>query len=84
MFDWTDIIYVDGGDEHTVGLQSNGSVKVAGSNSNNQLAASSWENIVAICAGKFHTVGIDMYGVIHITGPDGEAYCSGDGDTIWQ
>ena len=84
VFDWTDIIYVDGGDEHTVGLQSNGSVKVAGSNSNNQLAASSWENIVAICAGKFHTVGIDMYGVIHITGPDGEAYCSGDGDTIWQ
>ena len=41
-----DIIYVDGGDRHTVGLTSRGTVEATGDNAKNQLDAKYWKDMV--------------------------------------
>lgn len=83
---WSDILFVDGGDEHTLGLKRDGTIKIAGTSDKNVniFEAENWTDIVAVCSGKFFIIAIDKYGTIHITGDPQEAYTSGDGVSIWD
>jgi alpha-tubulin suppressor-like RCC1 family protein len=49
--DWTDIVAIAAGSNHTVGLKSDGTVITVGSNIYGQCDVSDWVNIVAIVAG---------------------------------
>jgi hypothetical protein len=49
--DWTDIIQVAAGSEHTVGLKSDGSVVAVGRNYHGQCNVADWTDIIQVAAG---------------------------------
>jgi alpha-tubulin suppressor-like RCC1 family protein len=65
--DWTDIIAISTGEEHTVGLKSDGTVVVCGGNLYGQSDVQDWTDIVVISAGKQHTVGLKSDGTVVAT-----------------
>lgn len=77
---WSDIIAIDSGDQHVVGLTKDGRVLAAGDNSYGQCNVDHWTNIVAICAGRRHTVAIDNKGNLYMTGDNTFGQCMGNGD----
>jgi alpha-tubulin suppressor-like RCC1 family protein len=62
---WTDIVQLDAGAFHTVGLKSNGTVVTTGGPD-----VSSWSDIVEVAAGAFHTVGLKSDGTTVAVGCD--------------
>lgn len=66
--DWTDIIAVDAGRAHVVGLRNNGKVVASGHNGDGQLNVKDWEEITAIATGWRHTVGLAKDQTVKITG----------------
>lgn len=76
--EWKDIIKVDAGDFHSVGLRANGTVycthpKIFKYGQDN---VSSWYNIVDIGAGSSHTVGLKADGTVVAVGSNSEGQCN--------
>lgn len=65
---WTNIIDIDGGDYHIVGVKSDGSVCAAGKNDQGQCNVSDWADITMISAKNEYTVGLKGDGTIIATG----------------
>ena len=68
--DWKDIIAIDAGRAHVVGLTNDGEVKCSGHNGDKQCNVKDWEDdcIVAIATGWRHTVGLTSEKTVKITG----------------
>ena len=57
-------LQVAAGENHTVGLKSDGTVVTFGSNGNGQLNVSTWTDVVQLAAGYYHTVGLKSDGTV--------------------
>ena len=62
-------------DDHTIALESDGTVIAAGNNTWYQCDVSSWSNIVAIATGYLHTVGLKANGTVVATGTNSYKQC---------
>ena len=76
--DWEDIISVEAGGFHTVGLKSDGTVvtTVPGNDTYNVSDVGNWKNIVAIAAGRSLTVGLRDDGTVVATGRNEDGECN--------
>ena len=72
---------VSAGDDHTVGLRSDGTVLAVGWNSDGQCDVSGWTDIVAISAGDDHTVGLRSDGTVLAVGWNSDGQCDVSGWT---
>ncbi len=61
---------------HTVGLNEDGSVVVAGGDGSGQEEVSSWKNITAVSGGFWHTVGLKNDGTVIAAGNNNNGQCS--------
>ena len=75
MQDWTDIVAISAGYEHTVGLKSDGTVVAVGGNEDGQCNVQNWTDIVAISAGNKHTVGLKSDGTVVAVGRNSGGEC---------
>ena len=70
---------ISAGDNHTVGLKSDGTVVAVGNNDDGQCDVSKWTDIVAISAGmpasSPHTVGLKADGTVVAVGENGHGQC---------
>lgn len=73
--DWTDIVAVAAGDFHTVGLRSDGTVAVTGTNVFGQCDVEDWTDIVDVAACCFTTVGLKADGTLVTTGANENGKC---------
>ena len=78
---WTDIVAIDAGYDHTVGLKADGTVVADGGNSFGQCDVSGWTDIVAISAGFYRTVGLREDGTVVAVGA-GQCDVSGWKDIV--
>jgi len=62
--DWTNIVAVAAGYQHSVGLRDDGTVVAVGDNSYGQCEVSEWKEIIQIAAGQKHTVGLKRDGTV--------------------
>lgn len=62
--EWTDIVAVAVGRNHSVGLKSDGTAVAAGMNDYSQSSVARWTDITAIAAGDNHTVGLKSDGTV--------------------
>lgn len=69
-------VAVDGGENHTVVLYSNGTVAAIGSNTSGQCNVSGWTNIQQIAAGFNHTVGLRADGTVVAAGSNSDGQCN--------
>ena len=76
--DWEDIISVEAGGFHTVGLKSDGTVvaTVPGNDTYKVSNVGDWKNIVAIAAGSSLTVGLRDDGTVVATGRNEDGECN--------
>jgi hypothetical protein len=82
---WTDIVQVAAGSDHTVGLKSGGTVVTVGLNDSGQCDVSDWTNIVQVAAGYGHTVGLKADGTVTAVGNNDYGQCNvGDWTNIIQ
>gem|GEM_PF-6405689 len=63
------------GDEHTVGLKSDGTVVAVGRNFDGQCDVSDWRGITSVSAGTFHTVGLKSDGTVVAAGTGFNGEC---------
>jgi alpha-tubulin suppressor-like RCC1 family protein len=80
---WTGIIDISGGDEHTIGLRSDGTVAYTGANDKGQCNVTNWKGVVAICAGQYHSVGLLEDGSLVATGQNHSGECDVSGMNYW-
>ena len=64
------------GDNHTVGLKSDGAVVAVGENDDGQCDVSEWTDIVAVAAGYLHTVGLKSDGTVVAVGYNYDGQCN--------
>ena len=55
---------ISAGDNHTIGLKTDGTVVATGSSYYSQCNVDYWKNIVAVSAGESHTVGLKADGIV--------------------
>ena len=65
---WTDMVQLAVGENHTVGLRSDGTVTAVGDNFAGQCDVEDWTNIVSVAAGESGTVGITEDGRVLLAG----------------
>ena len=65
---WTDMVSVDAGQGHVVGLKSDGTVVAVGINKAGQCDVGTWNDIVAVAAGIDITVGLKSDGTVVTAG----------------
>lgn len=63
------------GDNHTVGLKTDGTVVAVGSNYSGQCNVNGWTDIVAVSAGPNHTVGLKADGTVVAVGDNWYGQC---------
>jgi alpha-tubulin suppressor-like RCC1 family protein len=63
------------GSNHTIGLQSDGTVVAVGWNKYDQCNVGDWSDIVAIAAGCAHTLGIKSDGTVVSVGDNEYGQC---------
>jgi len=63
------------GEDHLVGLKSDGTVVAVGADSYGQCDVEEWEDIVAVSAGDGHTVGLKSDGTVVAVGNDYKGRC---------
>jgi hypothetical protein len=80
-FEWFDIIQVAAGQEHTVGLKSDGTVVAVGYCGWDLCNVGSWTDIIQVSAGHFHTVGVRANGSVLAVGNDYYGQCNVSGWT---
>jgi alpha-tubulin suppressor-like RCC1 family protein len=73
--DWTNIIEVAGGDLHTVGLKSDGTVVAVGDNRDGQCDVGGLTGINQTAAGGGHTVGLKSDGTVVAVGRNDYGQC---------
>lgn len=73
---WSDIIKVSAGENHSVGLRKNGTVVAAGSDRYGQSSVSLWSSVVDVAAGKNHTVVLYQDGTLGCVGDNSKGQCS--------
>lgn len=66
--EWTDIVAIDAGDYHLVGLKSDGTVVAAGKDSNKAIQVNGWRNVSKIFAKRNTTVAIKNDGSLYVAG----------------
>lgn len=66
------------GNNHTVGLKSDGTVVAVGDNNNGQCNVDTWTDIVAVFSGDDHTVGLKSDGTVVAVGYDYYGQCDVD------
>ena len=77
--DWENIVAINAGDEHIVGLKNDGTVVAAGSNAVGQCDVTQWTNMEAIYAGDTHTVGLGGNGtLVTAAGENSQGQCDVD------
>lgn len=69
-------VAVDGGENHTVVLYSDGTVRAVGDNTYGQCNVSGWRDIVQICTAFNHTVGLKSDGTVIATGNNADGQCN--------
>lgn len=85
--EWTDIIAVDAGSSHHVGLKSDGTVVNVGERldsktmNNKSDDTSSWSDIVAVSCGSYHIVGLKSDGTVVAVGENSSGQCEVEGWT---
>lgn len=67
---------VSAGNDHTVGLKSDGTVVAVGRNDDGQCEVSGWTDIVAVSAGAYHTVGLKADGTVVAAGNNVYGQCN--------
>ena len=72
---WSDIVLVDAGFFHTVGLKEDGTVVAVGNKDYGQCDVNSWQNIIDLAAGYSHTIGLKSDGTVVATGYTGNKRC---------
>jgi len=72
---WRMITDIAVGNEHAVGLRSDGTVVAAGRNDDGQCDTDEWSDIVAVSAGSYHTVGLKSDGTVVAAGSDSSGQC---------
>jgi|GEM_PF-6593151 len=72
---WKDIVDIEAGDKHLLGIKNDGTVVAVGDNSFNQLDVSKWKNIVSIEAGGNHSVGLLKNGSVLACGNNDLSQC---------
>ncbi|RDU24143.1 RCC1 domain-containing protein [Anaerosacchariphilus polymeriproducens] len=70
---WTDIVDIATGDEHYIGLKSNGRVVSSGSNKDKQCEVNEWKDILAVYGGLYITVGLQEDGTLIFSGDSTKA-----------
>ena len=73
--DWGGIKAIAAGGYHTVGLESDGTVVLAGTNEADASTAAGWRGITAITAGDGHTVGLKSDGTVVAVGQNDQGQC---------
>ena len=87
---WTDIVAIDTGDYHTLGLKANGTVVAIGQNStgNNfkgrRCDLSIWTNVVTVSGGRGHTIGLRTDGSVLAVGYNDNGQCDMPGWAGWK
>jgi len=72
---------VAAGEDHTVGLKSDGTVVAVGDNSRGQCDVGGWTDIVQVAAGGYHTVGLKTDGTLVAVGSNYSGKCDVGGWT---
>jgi hypothetical protein len=72
---WSNVVQVAAGDEHTVGVRSDGTVLAVGRSDYGQCNVSSWSNIMQVTAGFWHTVGLKSDGTLEVVGDNTFGQC---------
>lgn len=67
---WTDIVQIDVGYMHAIGLKRNGTVVATGNNYSNRCGVGSWKDMKKVVAATNGTVGLQKNGQIKIVGTD--------------
>ena len=75
-FEWFNIIQVDAGYGHTVGLKNDGTVVAVGYCGYDLCDVGSWTDIIRVCAGHFHTVGLKADGTVLAVGWNDDGQCN--------
>ncbi len=73
--DWTGIVDIACGYDHTVGLKEDGTVAAVGDNAYGQCDVSGWTGIVSVAAGPYVTVGLKEDGTVVATGDNTYGQC---------
>ena len=71
--------YISVGAQHTLGLNTNGTVVATGLNNHLQCEVKSWRDIIAVSAGKFHSVALKKDGTVEAVGMNDKEQCDVDG-----
>ncbi|WP_438825636.1 hypothetical protein [Neobacillus drentensis] len=79
MSGWRDIVAIAAGSNHTIGLQSDGTVAAVGWNAYGQCNVSDWRDIVAVAAGCAHTIGLQSDGTVVAVGDNEYGQCDVSG-----
>jgi len=67
---------VAAGEDHTLGLKSDGTVVAVGSNSYGKCDVSSWTDIAQVAAGEDHTLGLKSDGTVVAVGDNSYSQCN--------
>lgn len=70
MKTWTNVVAISAGEDHVVGLKTDGTVVAVGINKNGRCNVKNWRGIVAISTGESHTVGLRADGTVVATHAD--------------
>ena len=73
---WRDIVAISLGQDHAVGLKSDGTVVACGMNASGECDVGSWRDIVAVSAGSYHTVGLKSDGTVVACGDNYKRQCN--------
>jgi len=73
---WTNLVAIDAGEIHTVGLHEDGTVSAIGNRGSGQCDVTGWSDIVAISAGDYYTVGLRSDGTVLSVGGNYYGQCS--------
>ncbi len=73
--DWTDIIAIDAGERHSVGLRADGTVVAAGyEKEGGPCDVDDWRDVIEISCGKNTTIALRSDGTALATGNDEKSY----------
>jgi alpha-tubulin suppressor-like RCC1 family protein len=75
---WKNIVQIEAGWVHTVGLLSNGDVVAAGDNAHGQCEVTMWHDVVEIAAGGWNTAALTADGRVLVAGDNEYGQCDID------